>query len=77
MLMADVHDKATHSKNMADVHSKEVKSFNISQIKSKNTKPEMLVRRFLHVNGFRYKLHDKTLAGKPYIALPKYETVVL
>ncbi len=37
--MADVHDKATRSKNMA-------------AIKSKNTKPEMLVRRFLHGNGF-------------------------
>jgi len=48
----------------------------MSQIKSKNTKPEMLVRRFLHANGFRYKLHDKTLPGKPDIVLPKYKTVI-
>src|SRR3954469_22069052 len=61
--MADVHDKATRSKNMA-------------AIKGKDTKPEMLVRRFLHANGFRYKLHDKTLAGKPDIVLPKYKTVI-
>jgi len=33
---------------MADVHSKEVRSYNMSRIKGKNTKPEMLVRRFLH-----------------------------
>jgi DNA mismatch endonuclease (patch repair protein) len=46
---------------MADVHTKEQRSFNMSQIKSKNTKPEMLVRRFQHANGFRYKLHDKTV----------------
>jgi len=48
----------------------------MSRIKSKNTKPEMLVRRFLHANGFRYKLHDKTLPGKPDIVLPKYKTVI-
>jgi len=52
---------------MADVHSRETRSYNMSQIKGKNTKPEMLVRKFLHTNGFRYKLHDKSLPGKPYI----------
>ncbi len=61
---------------MADVHSKEVRSYNMSRIKGKNTKPEMLVRRFLHAHGFRYKLHDKTLPGKPDIVLPKYKTVI-
>lgn len=48
----------------------------MSRIKGKDTKPEMLVRRFLHANGFRYKLHDKTLPGKPDIVLPKYKTVI-
>jgi DNA mismatch endonuclease Vsr len=61
---------------MADVHSKEVRSYNMSRIKGKNTKPEMLVRRFLHSHGFRYKLHDKSLPGKPDIVLPKYKTVI-
>jgi len=61
---------------MADVHSKETRSYNMSQIKGKNTKPEMLVRRFLHGNGYRYKLHDKSLPGKPDIVLPKYKTVI-
>lgn len=61
---------------MADVHTKEQRSYNMSRIKGKNTKPEMLVRRFLHANGFRYKLHDKTLPGKPDIVLPKYKTVI-
>ena len=58
---------------MADVHSKEIRSKNMAAIKGKNTKPEMLVCRFLHANGFRYKLHDKSLPGKPDIVLPKYK----
>jgi DNA mismatch endonuclease (patch repair protein) len=61
---------------MADVHTKEVRSKNMAAIKSKDTKPELIVRRFLHANGFRYKLNDKTLPGKPDIVLPKYRTVV-
>ena len=48
----------------------------MSRIKGKNTKPEMLVRKFLHAHGFRYKLHDKSLPGKPDIVLPKYKTVI-
>ncbi len=61
---------------MADVHDKKTRSYNMSRIRSGNTKPEILVRKFLHVNGFRYKLHDKTLPGKPDIVLPKYKTVI-
>jgi len=61
---------------MADVHSKEIRSYNMSRIKGKNTKPEMLVRKFLHANGFRYRLHVKNLPGKPDIVLPKYKTVI-
>jgi DNA mismatch endonuclease (patch repair protein) len=61
---------------MTDVHTKKQRSYNMSRIKGKNTKPEMLVRKFLHANGYRYKLHDKKLAGKPDIVLPKYSTVI-
>lgn len=61
---------------MADVHSTETRSYNMSRIRSKDTKPEMLVRRFLHKNGFRYRLHVKDLPGKPDIVLPKYKTVI-
>ena len=48
----------------------------MSRIRSKDTKPEMLVRRFLHKNGFRYRLHVKDLPGKPDIVLPRYNTVI-
>jgi DNA mismatch endonuclease (patch repair protein) len=61
---------------MADVHTPQQRSFNMQQIRGKNTRPEMLVRTFLHANGYRYKLHDKKLPGKPDIVLPKYRTVI-
>jgi DNA mismatch endonuclease (patch repair protein) len=54
----------------------------MQQIRGKNTKPEMLVRKFLHANGYRYRLHGgkpasaKALAGRPDIVLPKYRTVI-
>lgn len=48
----------------------------MSRIKGKNTKPEMLVRKFLFSKGFRYRLHDSKLPGKPDIILPKYKTVI-
>ena len=61
---------------MADIHNKKTRSYNMSRIRSENTKPEMLVRKFLHTNGFRYSLHKKTLPGKPDIVLPKYKTII-
>lgn len=62
--------------NMADVHSKEIRSYNMGRIKGKDTKPELLVRKFLFKQGFRYRLHVKDLPGKPDIVLPKYKTVI-
>ncbi len=48
----------------------------MSNIRGKNTKPELIVRRYLHSQGFRYRLHVKKLPGKPDIVLPKYKAVV-
>ena len=61
---------------MADVHNKEQRRRNMQAIKAKDTKPEMVVRRYLHAQGFRYRLHVKNLPGKPDIVLPKYKTVI-
>lgn len=61
---------------MTDVHEPKVRSYNMSQIKGKNTKPEMMVRKYLHAKGFRFRLHDRKLPGKPDIVLRKYNTVV-
>lgn len=61
--MADIVDKATRSRMMKN-------------IRGKNTKPELVVRRFLHGEGFRYRLHNRQLPGKPDLVLPKYHAVI-
>ena len=43
----------------------------MSGIRSKNTKPELAVRKFLHANGFRYRIHRKDLPGNPDLVFPK------
>ena len=48
----------------------------MSRIRSQDTKPEMLVRRFLHGQGFRFRLHARDLPGKPDLVLPKYRAIV-
>jgi DNA mismatch endonuclease (patch repair protein) len=61
---------------MGDVHSQKIRSYNMSQIKGKNTKPEILVRKFLFAQGLRYKLHERKLPGKPDLVFPKYKAVI-
>ena len=61
---------------MSDVHSAKTRSYNMSQIKGKNTKPEIIVRRFLFSKGFRYRVNDKRYPGHPDIVLPKYKTAI-
>lgn len=61
---------------MTDIKSKEERSKNMSAIKGKNTKPEILVRKYLFKQGFRYRVNVSTMAGKPDIVLSKYKTVV-
>lgn len=61
--MVDIVDSATRSRMMAG-------------IQGKNTKPELQVRKYLHRRGLRYRLHVRTLPGKPDIVLPKYHAVV-
>lgn len=58
----DVVDRATRSRMM-------------SGIRGKDTKPERIVRSFLHRSGLRFRLHAR-LPGKPDVVLPKYRTVV-
>ena len=48
----------------------------MSHVRSKDTKPEMTVRRYLFVRGFRYRIHVKNLPGKPDIVLRKYRAVI-
>ncbi len=61
---------------MTDTVSKKRRSEIMGNVKSKHTKPEILVRHFLHSKGFRFRIHDKKLPGKPDIKLTKYKTVI-
>jgi DNA mismatch endonuclease, patch repair protein len=61
---------------VVDVHSKEVRSYNMSRIRNKDTKPEIIVRKFLFSRGLRYRLHRKDLPGKPDLVFPKFKKVV-
>ena len=61
--MTDVVDPATRSRMM-------------SGIRGKDTKPELLVRKYLHARGLRFRLHVKNLPGKPDIVFSKYRAIV-
>lgn len=61
---------------MTDIVSSETRSRMMSGIKGKNTKPEKLIRSQLHMLGFRFRIHDKNLPGKPDIVLKKYNAVI-
>ena len=61
--MVDVVDKATRSRMM-------------SGIQGKNTKPELMVRKYLHGRGLRFRLHARELPGKPDLVFPMYKAVV-
>ena len=62
--------------SMADIMSAEKRSYVMSCVGSKDTRPELMVRKYLHAQGFRFRLHRKDLPGKPDIVLPKLKTVV-
>jgi len=62
--MVDVVDPATRSRMMAG-------------IKGKDTKPEMLLRRALHARGFRYRLHDRNLPGRPDLVFPRHRAAIM
>ena len=62
---------------MADIVSPNVRSRMMSGIQGKNTKPEIIIRKGLHAAGFRYRIHDKRLPGKPDMVFPKHRAVIL
>lgn len=61
---------------MTDIVSKETRSRMMAGIKGKDTRLEMLLRRGLHREGFRFRLHGKDLPGRPDIVLPKHNAVI-
>ena len=59
-----------------DTISKEKRRWNMQRIRSKDTSPELIVRSFLHRNGFRFRIYDKKLPGKPDIVLKKHMLII-
>jgi DNA mismatch endonuclease (patch repair protein) len=59
-----------------DTLTSEKRSWNMSRIRGANTKPELAVRSMLHRMGYRFRISNKTLPGKPDIVLPKYRAVI-
>ncbi|HDO7865843.1 TPA: DNA mismatch endonuclease Vsr [Legionella pneumophila] len=62
--------------NSLDIISKEQRSHIMSSIRGKNTKPELIVRSFLHHHGLRFRLHKKDLPGQPDLVFRKFNTVI-
>lgn len=48
----------------------------MASVKSTNTRPELIIRKLLHKDGFRFRLHKNDLPGKPDISLPMYKTII-
>lgn len=61
---------------MADVVDAETRSRMMSGIRGKDTKPELLVRRYLHARGFRFRVHPGAMPGRPDLVLPKYRATI-
>lgn len=62
---------------MTDVFSPEVRSRVMARVSGKNTKPELIVRKLIHSMGFRFRIHKKTLPGKPDIVLVRHQKIIL
>lgn len=61
---------------MTDMMTPEQRSRCMAAIRSKDTKPEMLVRKFLFSKGLRYRVNNRQLPGSPDIVLTKYKAIV-
>ena len=61
---------------MPDILNPIQRSYCMSRIRGKDTKPEILVRKGLHARGFRFRLQDRGLPGRPDIVLPKYGVAI-
>lgn len=70
-------DKWLYLHTMSDKLTPQQRSHCMSRIRGKDTKPEILVRRGLHAHGFRFRLQDRKLPGRPDIVLPKYGVAIM
>ena len=59
-----------------DIVDAETRSRMMSSIRDRDTKPEMMVRRYLHARGMRFRVHRKDLPGTPDLTLPKWRAAI-
>lgn len=64
------------SQIVVDVVDKQTRSRMMAGIRGKDTRPEIRLRKALHGMGFRFRLHDKRLPGRPDIVLPKWKVAI-
>lgn len=76
MLVARTLASGSWRIEMADKVTAAERSRMMSAVRGSNTKPELFVRRSLHANGFRFRLHRPDLHGKPDLVLPAYGVAV-
>ena len=61
---------------MTDIVDSGTRSRMMSGIRGRDTSPELIVRRYLHSKGFRFRLHVRNLPGRPDLVFPKYRAAV-
>ncbi|MCC6127330.1 MAG: DNA mismatch endonuclease Vsr [Pirellulales bacterium] len=62
---------------MTDTVTKAVRSRIMAAVRGKDTGPEMVVRRMVHGMGYRYRLHVRSLPGKPDLVFPRLRKIIL
>jgi DNA mismatch endonuclease (patch repair protein) len=60
-----------------DVLTREQRQLNMSRIRGRDTRPELMLRKALHAQGLRYRLHARSLPGRPDLILPRYRAAIL
>jgi DNA mismatch endonuclease, patch repair protein len=68
--------KVPRFEESAGFYTTKQRSFNMSRVKGKNSKPELMLRKALWAKNLRFRLHDKTLPGKPDIVIKKYKLAI-
>ena len=71
-----IYQQAFYRRSMSDTYTPQQRHENMAAIHGKNTKPEVVVRKWLWIHGYRYRLNHPRLPGKPDIVMRKYRTCI-
>ncbi|CAI1539088.1 Very short patch repair protein [Serratia fonticola] len=76
LMVSRIPGREENGKKSMDIVDRKTRSRMMSGIKGKNTQPELIIRRFLYAQGFRYRLHVTSLPGKPDLVLARYKLCI-